>query len=444
MYKFRCREEEFGYIVSLPNGWTEFYDKRAKGVLESQRLDALDGYKLGEGERILEYKRQGISPDQYYRIPKSVFDSPCPLKAPIVVQMELTLKCNLTCKFCFNYSRKPRENELSTEEIKDVLRQLKKMEVMSVFFTGGEATLRSDFAEILRYADSLDIDYFVLTNGTRITPTLLDEVPDRSYFVISFDGINTHKSLHGGLDFQGMSKLFGLIRDKGFPFTAQYVLQRENVDDLYDTYKWCAENKVDLAAIDLYATGRARNNPQIFPTDDQLPSFEKLAFAKFDYEKVQAKWEEEQEQDKQTLVTNPYNFTFIARLEEIFERSFSGVFFSYIASNGDVYPDNWHGGEGMFCAGNVRDRRFQDMWVNSFTEVRELVRWERWNSCKTCPVSSNFCDYRLPVLSRNLHGDYTTCGATDFQKKVMIMRAKARQQDDGVLSNDMARGIDIW
>jgi MoaA/NifB/PqqE/SkfB family radical SAM enzyme len=444
MYKVRHREEEFGYIVSFGNGWIEFYDKSAKHIIDQQQLDKLGAYQLGEGGRILEYKRQGIAPDQYYKIPKSVFESSCPLKAPIVVQIELTLKCNLACKFCFNYSRKPRENELSTTEIKDLLRQLKNMEVMSVFFTGGEATLRSDFAEILQYADSLDLDYFVLTNGTRITRDLLDEVPKRTYFVISFDGINTHKSLHGGLDFEGMRTLFDLIKEKGFPLTAQYVLQRENVDDLYGTYRWCAENRVDLAAIDLYPTGRAMHNPDIFPTDDQLPSFEKLTFAKFEYEKIQAKWEEEQEHDTATFIANPYHFTFIARLEEIFERSFSGVFFSYIASNGDVYPDNWHGGEGMFCAGNVRHRQFEDMWKDSFWQIRELVKWEKWKSCKTCPVSTSFCDYRLPVLSRNLHGDYTTCGATDFQKKVMIMRARARLNYDGVLSNDMARAIDIW
>ena len=188
-------------------------------------------------------------------------------------------------------------------------------------------------------------------------------------------------------------------------------------------------------------TGRARLNPNIFPTRDQLPLFRQLAMAKFEYEKIQSEWEKEQSYQN---APNPYHFAFIARLEEIFERSFSGVFFSYITSNGYVYPDNWHGGEDLFCAGNIREKRFEEIWNTSFADIRQLGQWKNWDQCTTCPVSKSFCDYRLPVLSKNIHGNYHTCGATEFQKEVMLMRANIRDTEDFVLSNDFARAIDIW
>jgi len=441
MYKFRYRKESFGYIVSHSNGWVEFYDDQSKSFLQNHELKGIDSHKLGDGKNILSLKKQGISCRSWYDFPKEIFESSCPLKAPIVVQLELTLKCNLKCDFCFNYAQKPRKNELSLSEIKDILTTLKRMDVMSVFFTGGEATLNSDFVEILNFAEQLDLDFFVLTNGTRINEKLLDVIPKQTYFVISFDGIQSHQVTHGGLDFEGLQKLFKLLKKKGFPFTTQYVLQRKNVEDLIATYKWCGDNKIDLAAIDLYMTGRARLNPDIFPTRDQLPLFRQLAMAKFEYEKIQSEWEKEQSYQN---APNPYHFTFIARLEEIFERSFSGVFFAYITSNGYVYPDNWHGGEGLFCAGSIREKSFEEIWNTSFADIRQLGQWKNWDHCTTCPVSKSFCDYRLPVLSRNIHGNYNICGATEFQKEVMLMRANIRNTEDFALSNDFARAIDIW
>ncbi len=441
MFRVRCREEDFAYICSLPDGWVDFYRLDAKELLERGDLKNIDSFALGDIRHLVEAKRKGKCLYKEAGIPQSIFESDCPLRAPIVVQLELTLECNLKCKHCFNYGGAPRKKMLTTDEFKDVISQLNNMEIFSLFFTGGEPTLHPDFLELVRYTDSLDMDLFILTNGVSVTESLIKKVPHRVYFVFSLDGIDYHAKSREKITFEDLCSKFELLRKRGIPFLAQYVLQRDNIKDIIKTYEWCGEHEVDFAAIDLYPTGRAMANPEVFPTQEQLPLFRELAIAKFKYEKNLPKWEKE---DKRTDLPNPYLFTFISRLEEIFERSFSGVFFSYIASDGMVYPDNWHAGQSMFPAGNVKDTSFKKKWETSFGEIRKLVRWSLYRQCKACRVSTYFCDYRLPVLSYNMSGEYTSCGATNLMKQVMLLRAEMRETLQNAYSIDEARALDIW
>jgi radical SAM protein with 4Fe4S-binding SPASM domain len=96
-------------------------------------------------------------------------------KLPILSEVAITYRCNLRCKFCYagcNCTRNPvgDDHEMTTVEVKQVLRKIyHEAEVPSVSFTGGEATLRPDLAELVRYAGDLGLRVNLITNGTRIT-----------------------------------------------------------------------------------------------------------------------------------------------------------------------------------------------------------------------------------------------------------------------------------
>ena len=50
-------------------------------------------------------------------------------KAPFYVQFELTEKCNNKCYFCYNPLGHVTGNELTTNQIKNILEQLREMNV---------------------------------------------------------------------------------------------------------------------------------------------------------------------------------------------------------------------------------------------------------------------------------------------------------------------------
>ena len=80
-------------------------------------------------------------------------------------KLKLVDGCNLRCFMC-DYWRGRREGELSTEEVKKVLRDLASLGCHKVHFTGGEVFLRRDAIDLFEEAARLDMRVNLTTNGT--------------------------------------------------------------------------------------------------------------------------------------------------------------------------------------------------------------------------------------------------------------------------------------
>ncbi len=79
-------------------------------------------------------------------------------RRPFVVNHLVTVRCNLQCPFCyvsgpeqqaFNRAHQPHEAEMTTEEMKDLYRQLVAERFRVAVVLGGEPLLRDDLGEIL-------------------------------------------------------------------------------------------------------------------------------------------------------------------------------------------------------------------------------------------------------------------------------------------------------
>ncbi len=88
----------------------------------------------------------------------------------------LTNACNLRCPHCYMYASQELENELTTNEVKELLSAFYNNGCRVVTFTGGEVTLRKDLVEILKHAKDLSYKITVLSNGTNWTDELIEKV----------------------------------------------------------------------------------------------------------------------------------------------------------------------------------------------------------------------------------------------------------------------------
>lgn len=99
---------------------------------------------------------------------------------------EVTYRCNELCVHCYNPGaahtpdEKPQRNtdELSTAEAKQMLHQLVELGVFRLTLSGGEATLRKDFLELLSYARQLGFQVVIYTNGLKMSPELLKQIAE--------------------------------------------------------------------------------------------------------------------------------------------------------------------------------------------------------------------------------------------------------------------------
>lgn len=122
------------------------------------------------------------------------------LFSPIRIYFELTLKCNLRCKYCYNSSGVARPNELTTDEVKQALSHLRNRNVLDIRFTGGEFTLRDDWYEIFRHAKDLGFAVSCNTNAARYSEDTIKKLValDLNQITISLDGYrDCHESNRG-------------------------------------------------------------------------------------------------------------------------------------------------------------------------------------------------------------------------------------------------------
>ncbi len=76
------------------------------------------------------------------------------LHVPLQATLEITYRCNLRCVHCYSDIRVPKSEELSFEEWRESLEQLKRAGTAFLLFTGGEIMMRDDILGIASFARS--------------------------------------------------------------------------------------------------------------------------------------------------------------------------------------------------------------------------------------------------------------------------------------------------
>ncbi|MGD0643587.1 MAG: radical SAM protein [Candidatus Bathyarchaeia archaeon] len=127
--------------------------------------------------------------------------------APIDLTIEVTKKCPLDCLICSSEAGLPYKKELSTSQIKKVIKEAKELGTKNVCFSGGEPFEQPDIVELCQYAKSLALEVHVYTSGnTRnkcnllcpISEDLLIQVKDSiDKIIVGLQGPNaeSHESI---------------------------------------------------------------------------------------------------------------------------------------------------------------------------------------------------------------------------------------------------------
>ncbi|AZR74542.1 hypothetical protein BBF96_14795 [Anoxybacter fermentans] len=113
-------------------------------------------------------------------------------RAPLAIDFDLTLKCNLNCLHCNVTGGKSLDNEMTTEQVMDVLDQLYNAGVYNIALTGGELLCRKDWRDLVLHA-ATDKEWKIVinTNGILWNPEDIDFIEllkEKVNISISLDG----------------------------------------------------------------------------------------------------------------------------------------------------------------------------------------------------------------------------------------------------------------
>jgi heme d1 biosynthesis radical SAM protein NirJ len=292
---------------------------------------------------------------------------------PVVI-WNLIRRCNLTCLHCYSISAdKDFPGELKTEEVFQVMDDLKAFGVPVLILSGGEPLLRPDIYDIAHRAKAMGFYVGLSSNGTLIDEHNVDKIAavGFDYVGVSLDGLKeTHDKFRrkqGG--FEAALGGIRLCRDAGAKVGMRFTLTQDNAQDLPGLLDLMEAERIDkfyLSHLNYAGRGnRNRKHDAHFRTTRQAMD---LIFDRC--------WRHVRAGRPLEFVTGnndadgPYLLAwaqeyFPERAEHIRQKllqwggNSSGVNVANIDNLGNVHPDTmwWN-----YCLGNVRERSFSEIW----------------------------------------------------------------------------------
>ncbi|AWH76406.1 radical SAM/SPASM domain-containing protein [Clostridioides difficile] len=154
-----------------------------------------------------------------------------------LVSFSPTNRCNLRCDYCCADSKIENKDYLGTEELKEAIDNIVKINPRILTITGGEPLLRDDFFEILSYTkEKFKGKIRLSTNATLIKENQVDEIIDGLYAMeISLDGYDelSCSKVRGKGVFTKVINLIKYIKSKGFNnIGLSMVVGKNNENDI--------------------------------------------------------------------------------------------------------------------------------------------------------------------------------------------------------------------
>jgi PqqA peptide cyclase len=197
---------------------------------------------------------------------------------PLGLLAELTHRCPLQCPYCSNPLELERSsNELDTDTWLSVFEQAAALGILQVHFSGGEPTVRKDLPVLTRRVAELGLYSNLITSGVLLDRRLLDTLASAGldHLQLSFQDVETVSAERiGGLPGAQARKLATakLVREMGMPLTLNFVVHRQNLDNLPAMIEMGLDlgaSRIEIAHVQYYGWGLV-NRDALLPSRAQL------------------------------------------------------------------------------------------------------------------------------------------------------------------------------
>jgi len=335
------------------------------------------------------------------------------LGVPLSAHLDITYRCNERCEHC--YLDHDDHGEMTTAEIKDLLRQMADAGVFFLTLSGGELMMRRDVFEIIEYARSLMFNVKLKTNAVMIREEEAQRLRALGVEQVQISVYSHRPEVHDAI-----TKLPGSLkrtlaaarslRAHGMRVTLANVLMRSNRADSEGVQTLAKEMGAQYSL-----------DPTVTPMMDGSTSVLRLRV------------------DSSDLSSYFHNPDLVGDVESfcappgpVDEGVLEGLPCSaghtscYISPYGDFYPCV----QFPVTCGNVRREKFMDIWRHSpqLNEVRS-IRLKNLTTCSSCTHAGS-CS-RCPGLAYmegNMRGPSTAdCERSYARTGIVTAGMKARK-----------------
>ena len=301
---------------------------------------------------------------------------------PLILSWNVTRECNLKCSHCYiNAADRKLENELTTEEGKQLIDQICDISRPLLILSGGEPLLRQDIYELIKYGSSKGLKMGLGSNGSLIDDAVAKKLKSAGITTVSIS-IDSHIAAQHD-DFRGVVGSWEKAINAIKALRANNVLVQVNTTLTHDNYDQI-DNIMSLSEslgvenfhlFFLIPTGRGVKIDDITPQkyEDMITN----TFAKV---------------HKHRLNVRPScapQFMRIAQgmglnMRQWIRGCIAGMYYCRIYPNGDITPCPYL----PIKIGNVREKTFKEIWQNA--DMFKILR-----DPNTLTGKCGECDYKI-------------------------------------------------
>ena len=326
----------------------------------------------------------------------------------IGVQLEITNKCNLRCVHCYTKSGEKRPKELTFKELKRLIDELANLGVAEISLSGGEPLLRKDFVKIAKYIKKYDIDLTLNTNGTLLNKNKVQTLTDLKFDFVSVSIHGNNPKIHNQItqslnSYEKAINGIKILKSEGVRVGITAAITNLNINEISLIFEKSLELGVDsFYTFRFLPIGRGK----MYSKELEItPKQHKML--------LETLREKEKKCNVRLAVQAPFFFEGDIQESNIIT-CMAGKNICSVTCTGDVL-----GCAGLrdqeLVAGNIRKRRFTDIWHNS--SILNILRRRNFAQeiegfCRKCEynyICKGGCRATTYTYTGNIFGSDPTC-----------------------------------
>ena len=353
-------------------------------------------------------------------------------KKPVVV-WNMGRRCNLRCVHCYAQSKDIEyEDELTTEQGKELIDDLAEFGSPVILFSGGEPTMRKDLPELAEYAKSKGMRAVISTNGTLIDEKMAKVLKKigLSYVGISLDGVRETNDKFRGVPGAFDAAMDGLrnCMKEDIKVGLRFTINKKNVVDIPAIFDIIEEEGIPRVCFyHLVYAGRGTKL-----VEDDLTHEESRKVLDLIMDRTKALHDKGMPVEVLTVDNHcdgPYVYLRLLkedpeRAKEVYDLlmmnqgNSTGIGIGCVSWDGSVHPDQfWR----HYSFGNVKDRKFSEIWTDTSDELmaglkdrKPLIKAnaDRCAKCKWLEICNGNFRVRAEAIYDNVWADDPACYLT--------------------------------
>ncbi|MEI6150093.1 MAG: radical SAM protein [bacterium] len=198
------------------------------------------------------------------------------------MEIELSLRCNFRCQYCYVEQAADTSRELTPEEIRSTLLQARDLGARKIIVLGGEPMIYPLIMDMLTYIRGLGMTAEMFTNGTSMTPDAARRLREMGIQVVlkmnSFDERIQDELAGVKGAYQIIQEAYRNLVAAGYPgeehlMAVSTIICRQNLPEITHMWQWLRDRKITPYFEIITPQGNARDHNGL---EVDLPTLHKV------------------------------------------------------------------------------------------------------------------------------------------------------------------------